>query len=117
LCDEFNKTGKIETSIYKRSIFKRNHQDITKTKLFNYYIQAVETEQNIKTIIELQRYLYMMKSSLILYTYDSFLIDFNKEDGAETMKNIKKILESNNYLTKAKAGFNYSSMKDITQKL
>ena len=117
LWEEFNKTGKIETPIYKRPIFKKNHQDITKTKLFNYYIQAAETEQNIKTIIELQRYLYMMKSSLILYTYDSFLIDFNNKDGAETVKKIQKILESDNYLTKAKVGFDYNSMKDITSKL
>ena len=58
-----------------------------------------------------------MKSSLILYTYDSFLIDFNKEDGAKTLKKIRKILESDNYLIKAKSGFNYSSMKDITDRL
>ena len=58
-----------------------------------------------------------MKSSLILYTYDSFLIDFNNKDGAETVKKIQKILESDNYLTKAKAGFDYNSMKDITSKL
>lgn len=117
LWKEFNDTGKIETPIYKRPILKRNHKDITKTKLFNYYMQAIETEQNIKTIIKLQRYLYMIRSSLILYTYDSFLIDFDKQDGEEALKNIKKILESDIYLTKAKAGFDYSSMRNITNKL
>ena len=117
LWEEFNKTGKIETPVYKRPIFKQNHQDITKTKLFNYYIQATETEQNIKTIIKLQRYLYMMKSNLILYTYDSFLIDFSKKDGEKALKNMKKILESDTYLTKAKAGFDYGSMKDVSHKL
>jgi hypothetical protein len=117
LWKEFNKTGKIETPIYKRPMFKQNHKDITKTKLFNYYIQATETEQNIKTIIKLQRYLYTMKSNLILYTYDSFLIDFNKEDGAKTLKKIKKILESDNHLTKSKVGFDYGSMKDASHKL
>ena len=115
--EEFNKTGKIETPIYKRPIFKQNHKKITKTKLFNYYIQAVETEQNIKIIIELQRYLYMIKSSLILYTYDSFLIDFDKRDGEKALKNMKKILESDIYLTKVKVGFDYNLMRDITNKL
>ena len=117
LWKEFNETGKIETPIYKRPIFKQNHRNITKTKLFNYYIQATETEQNIKTIIELQRYLYMMKSRLILYMYDAFLVDFDETDGAESLRQMKKILESDNFLTKVKAGFNYNSMKDITHKL
>ena len=117
LWKEFNKTGKIETPAYKRPIFKQNHKDITKTKLFNYYIQATETEQNIKTIIKLQRYLYMMKSTLILYTYDSFLIDFSKKDGEKALNNIKEILESDTYLTKVKAGFDYGSMKDVSHKL
>ena len=115
--EEFNRTGKIETPIYKRPIFKRNHTDITKTKLFNYYIQAAETEQNIKTIIKLQRYLYKRETQLILYIYDAFLIDFSNEDGIDILKEIKKILESDNYLTKAKAGFDYGSMKDVSHKL
>jgi hypothetical protein len=117
LWSEFNDTGKIETPVYKRPILKENHQNITKTKLFNYYIQATETEKNIKTIIELQRYLYKRNTSIILYMYDAFLIDFSEKDGIETLKNIKKILESDNYLTKAKLGYNYSEMKDITHKI
>ena len=98
-------------------MFKRNYKDITKTKLFNYYIQATETEQNIKTIIELQRYLYKRKSMLILYIYDAFLIDFSEKDGVKTLKEIKKILEKNNFMTKVKMGYNYSLMKEITNKL
>jgi hypothetical protein len=117
LWEEFNDTGKIETPIYKRPIFKRNHVDITKTKLFNYYIQAAETEQNIKTIIKLQRYLYKRKTQLILYIYDAFLIDFSNEDGIDILKKIKKILESDNHLTKSKVGFDYGSMKDASHKL
>jgi len=117
LWKEFNETGKIDTPVYKRPIFKQNHKKITKTKLFNYYIQATETEQNIKTIIELQRYLYKTKSNLILYMYDAFLIDFAEEDGVKTLKEIKRILEKNNFMTKTKMGYNYSLMKGITNKL
>ena len=117
LWEEFNNTGKIETPIYKRQMFKQNYKDINKTKLFNYYIQATETEQNIKTIIELQRYLYKRKSALILYVYDSFLIDFAEEDGVKTLKEIKRILEKNNLMTKTKMGYNYNLMKGITNKL
>ena len=90
---------------------------MTDVKLFNYYIQATETEQNIRTIIQLQRYLYKRQTSLILYVYDAFLIDFKEEDGIKTLKEIKKILEGSKFMIRAKMGYNYSDMKDITNKL
>ena len=33
------------------------------------------------------------KTNVVLYTYDSFLFDFSKEDGIETLDDIKEILE------------------------
>ena len=88
-----------------------------RNRLFNYLIQATETEKNIKTIQELRRYLYKKETTLILYVYDSFLFDFSNKDGVETMKDIKKILERDNYYIRAKAGYNYESLHDITGKL
>ena len=117
LWDEFKDKKYIETPIYKRQIFKKNFEDMTDVKLFNYYIQAAETEQNIRTIIQLQRYLYKRQTSLILYVYDAFLIDFKEEDGIKTLKEIKKILEGSKFMIRAKMGYNYSDMKDITNKL
>jgi len=52
-----------------------------------------------------------------LYGYDSFLFDFSKEDGVETLIEIREILEKNNHYTKSKMGFNYGEMQDITKRL
>ena len=104
---------------------------MNRNKLFNYLIQAYETECNIKKILLIQDYLLResKKTKLVLYGYDSFLFDFSTEDGVETLKKIKKILEDRYdlptnrvdykpyYLTKSKMGLNYGEMKDITKRL
>ena len=117
LWDGFTRDQYIETPVYKRKMTKRNLPQLDRNKLFNYLIQATETEQNIKTIQELRRYLYKKETTLILYVYDSFLFDFSNKDGVKTMKDIKKILERDNYYTRAKAGYNYESLHDITKRL
>jgi hypothetical protein len=54
---------------------------------------------------------------LVLYGYDSFLFDFSKQDGAETLIQIKSILEENKHYTHTQAGYNYGEMLDITKRL
>ena len=57
------------------------------------------------------------KSKLILYSYDSFLLDFNMEDGLDYLVKVKKILEQDGkYPVKVSWGLNYHEMKDITEK-
>jgi hypothetical protein len=105
---QFQEQGFVETPIYKRKIFKNNLQDIAKNKLFNYMIQAIETEYNIKTVIELQRYLYNMGTNLILYGYDSFLFDISESDNTEILDDIKQILQRKGFLVKEKQGTDYA---------
>jgi hypothetical protein len=58
------------------------------------------------------------KSKLILYSYDSFLIDYNLNDGVEFLREVKKIIESNGtFPTSVSKGLNYNEMEDITEKL
>ena len=45
------------------------------------------------------------------YNYDSFLFDYSKDDGVETIHEIKKILEQSGFITKTKVGNNYGEMK------
>ena len=117
LWNKYNRDNFIETDIYKRKLVSNNYSDMNRSKLLNYLLQAYETECNIKTIIELQKYLYDKKTELILYGYDSFLFDFSKHDGVETLKEIKEILERNKHLTKAKAGSNLGKLQSIQDRL
>ena len=91
---------------------------MNRNKLFNYMIQLLETENNMKVLNDLVPYLRDKKSKLILYSYDSFLFDFKIEDGLGFIKDVKGILEQNGvFPTKTSKGLNYHEMKDITEKL
>ena len=90
---------------------------MNRNKLFNYIIQAHETETNIKTIIDLKYYLLRRKSKLVLYGYDSFLFDIHKDDRVQVFRELRNILERNGNLTKIKAGKNYGEMVDMTEKI
>jgi hypothetical protein len=83
------------------------NSDLTSTKIFNYYIQSLETRSNVELISKVLKYLENKTSSIVLYTYDSILIDFNKNDGIQTVTEIKNLLESTGYITKMKKGTNY----------
>ena len=134
--NEINTHNLVHTDIYRRRIFFNNYQDLNRNKLFNYLIQAYETEMNIKKILDIQEYLdgktydsKKKKTKLVLYGYDSFLFDFSNQDGVGTLRQIKKILEDKYdlptnrvdyeayFLTKSKMGNTYNSMKDITKRL
>jgi|TARA_R100000664_G_C2740501_1_gene129063 hypothetical protein len=117
LWKEYNSKEFIVSDIYNRRIYKKNLGDMNANKLFNYTIQLMETENNMKVLSELIPQLEEDKSKLILYSYDSFLLDFNMEDGLNYLKKVKKILEQNNkFPVKVSWGLNYHEMKDITEK-
>ena len=114
---EINTHNCVYTDIYRRKLLFKNYKDMNRNKVFNYLIQAYETESNIKKILLIQDYLLGKKTKLVLYGYDSFLFDFSNQDGVETLREIKSILEENKHYTKSKMGLNYGEMEDITKRL
>jgi len=114
---EINTHNCVYTDIYRRKLLFENYKDMNRNKVFNYLIQAYETESNIKKILLIQDYLLGKNTKLVLYGYDSFLFDFANEDGVETLRDIKSILEENKHYTKSKMGLNYGEMEDITKRL
>lgn len=62
---------------------------LTPNKVFNYFIQSMETEQNVTTLSNL---IMMGGFTPILYTYDSFLFDIRENELDELMDALKKHL-------------------------
>ena len=81
-------------------------EDITPSKLFNYIIQSTETSTNVELLKLVLNYLDDKKTKLILYTYDAFLFDYNKEDG-EIFTTIKEMLQ---YPISIKQGKSYHGL-------
>ena len=117
LWEEYNNKEFILSDIYSKRIYRKNLTDMNANKLFNYTIQLMETENNMKVLSELIPNIQDYKSKLILYSYDSFLLDFNMEDGLDYIKKVKEILEQKGkFPVKVSWGLNYHEMKDITEK-
>ena len=117
LWSEYKSKEFIVSDIYNRRIYKKNLSDMNANKLFNYTIQLMETENNMKVLSKLIPEIKDDRSKLILYSYDSFLLDFNMEDSLTYLSKVKKILEQNDkFPVKVSWGLNYHEMKDITEK-
>ena len=75
-------------------------------KLFNYILQATETEFNIEAMKKLKENDLPLP---ILYTYDSFLFEFDDSE-VDTIKKVKSVLESFGFPVKADWGSDYSKV-------
>lgn len=115
---EYKNKEFIESYIYNKKIYKKNLSDMNRNKLFNYFLQNYETEINSRMLTKLIPFMKGYKSKLILYSYDSFLFDYNLDDGVKFLKEVKMIIENDGlFPTKVSKGLNYNEMKDITEKL
>jgi len=116
--NEYKQNKFIKSDIYNKKIYKKNLQAMNRNKVFNYMIQLMETENNMKVLTQLIPFLKDFESKLILYSYDSFLFDFKISDGLEFLKGVKNILEQGGrFPTKSGKGLNYHEMVNITEKL
>lgn len=111
LWEKYNRVGYIISPISKRKLtnIKKSSQ------ILPYLCQVIETERNALLINQISEVLMGKKSRLVLYTYDSFLFDYSKEDGKEILSDIERILVTEEderlYPVNIKIGKNYGNMR------
>ena len=108
---EFNRRGYVTTPL-GRKLSKSNLNDMNANKLFNYMLQATETELNMKILSKVMDFLKDKRSKMVLYTYDSYLLDIHSDD-FNSLQNLKILIEGNGFPTKIEIGDRYSEMKSI----
>jgi len=108
--DFFNKYQYVETPIFKRQITPNHIYEPNPNKLFNYILQASETEFGIQSLASVNQYLSNKQTKAILYTYDSILFDVCLEE-KESFGQIKTLMENGKFPTKSYMGVNYNEMK------
>ena len=91
-------------------------EDPSRAKVFNYLVQMEETERNFEMMSLL---LHTMKqanysSKVVLYTYDSLLLDYNLDDGDILTHLMPVITSSNIYPVRIYYGTSYHDMKKLT---
>jgi len=109
LWHEWKSKNSVTTYLYKRRMTKERLGEMNPQKLFNYYIQAYETEYNIQVIKRFKKVLNDKQTKVVLCTYDSFLFDFDISDGLDTLKELKNSMKIQ---SKVSIGANYGTMID-----
>jgi hypothetical protein len=104
--------SEIISPIYKRPI---DVSGFSKEKIFNYFLQCLESEINFGKIKKLNEILKNKRTKLVLYTYDSFLIDWHPDDEYGILKQIKQVLEAGNFNVTVEY-YNFSFNYDILYK-
>lgn len=92
----FIKNEYVLTPIFKRKITKLHVPEPSATKVFNYLLQALEGEIALSQVQKVLNLLKKGKSKIILYTYDSIICDFHRDDGIEMLNEIKSIMSWDN---------------------
>ena len=106
LWQAFNEKGYIECPISKHLYEKDKLEDMKPQKLLNYVLQNLETAMNIRILWDIFKSLRNRKTKLVLYTYDSFLFDFDESE-EDLIDEIKQIIKKYKLQIKESYGSDY----------
>jgi hypothetical protein len=110
LYQKFVISGRLTTPLYKREKQFSKIEGATEQKVFNYLLQALETEVNYMKIPKVLDYLSDKKSKMILYTYDAFLIDTHPSERNEILNHLPTVMEEGGFPVRAEEGTNYNNL-------
>jgi hypothetical protein len=105
--------GYIQTPIFKRRIQHNRIEEPTEQKVFNYLLQALETEINYRKIAELLNLMEGKMSKIILYTYDALLIDTHPIEREWVLTTFREVMERGGFPVRAYEGNNYNDLEVI----
>jgi hypothetical protein len=110
LWDTFNYGGYIECPVSKHRFIQSEMEDMNPQKLLNYVLQNLETANNVNILYDIFKVLRGKNTKLVLYVYDSFLFDWDKNE-KEVILKILGIFNKYKLQTKIKKGTNYHNIK------
>ena len=103
----------VESPISYRRLHWENYKDVAPYTFFNYYIQMMETEFNVKMLQTMSEHFVQsgIRSEPILYTYDSVLFDVHKDHKELLIKEIiPASIDLYRFPIKVKSGKNYANL-------
>ena len=105
--DEFQTKG-VVTCIGSEYRFERDKlEEMNPQKLFNYLLQNLETTTNVCILWEIMKILKGRNTKLVLYTYDSFLFDYDEKE-EDVLVLIKEVFNKRRLRITEKNGINYT---------
>jgi hypothetical protein len=90
-----------------------NFQEVNFSKMFNYHVQSLEV---VKTLPKLTAVLELLKDTphrLVLYTYDSILLDMQSLDTQVVQAVMDVLEEQKKFPVRVHIGLNYNDMNEL----
>jgi hypothetical protein len=107
LYQEYVEKGYTESYFYHKRF--REIEDPTPNKVFNYFLQSLETEYNVRKLKTILPLLEDKRTVLCMYLYDAFVFDV-PPDELEIILQLKRAFETDDMTTKCSVGENFGSI-------
>ena len=104
--ENFEKLGWAMVPNSGKYFYKDRLGDMNPQKLFNYFLQNLETVNNSRIINDIIKVLRGKNTKLVLYTYDAFLFDLDNTE-EDIINDLKEIFSSRGLQIKYKYGTDY----------
>ena len=106
LWDKFQSDGYVECKVSGYRYEKEKLDNMNPQKLFNYILQNLETSTNVLILWDILCILREYKTQLVLYTYDSFLLDV--DDDEDVLWKIREVFIKYQLNIKEIEGYDYN---------
>ena len=104
---DFKENGEVECKISGFRFRDDELENMNPQKLFNYTLQNLETSTNVLVLWDILCILKGCKTKLVLYTYDSFLFDFDESEST-ILEDIRKVFKNFKLNIKEIEGYDYN---------
>ena len=105
--EKFQNDGFIECSVSGYRFEKDKLDNMNPQKLFNYVLQNLETSMNVLILWDIFCILKECKTKLVLYTYDSFLLDLDESE-IDILEKIRQVFKKYKLNIKEIKGYDYN---------
>ena len=104
--EHFEARGWVMVPNSSKYFYKDRLGDMNPQKLFNYFLQNLESVNNSRIIKDIIKVLRGKNTKLVLYTYDAFLFDLDNTE-EDIINDLKEIFSSRELQIKYKYGTDY----------
>lgn len=108
--EQYQLDGVVKSWFYEKHF--RDIQDATPNKVFNYVLQSLETEYNVRKIKSILPHLKNKKSVFMMYLYDAFVFDIHPDE-SDLIDVLRSAFETDNMSIKIYAGEDFGHIKRI----
>ena len=110
LYERYKNDGMVKSWFYEKNF--RDIQDATPNKVFNYVLQSLETEYNVRKIKSIIPHLKNKESVFMMYLYDAFIFDIHPDE-MYLIDVLQYAFETDNMSVKIYVGDDFGHIKQI----